>query len=207
MKKIKIIVIAISFLSFISLPASAQKGTLKLDLNYNYSIPVSGFKTDLISNTSPRGFRGGIMYAFSNKLEAGLSFGYQDYYQKYPRSIYALSKTQDVSAVLSNSIQTTPFLLKARYFPLNINTVKPYISVGAGTNLVDFKQYLGEFGSSQTSVQFLAQGGIGIMIPIGRLKTSGINVGAIYDYTPYKKFGYNNLNNVNLQAGIAFQLK
>ena len=32
-------------------------------------------------------------------------------------AIYPLGKTQDISAVLSNSIQTTPVLLTARYFP------------------------------------------------------------------------------------------
>jgi hypothetical protein len=207
MKKIRLIIAAICILTFSTLSANAQKGTLKLGINYNYSLPVSAFKTDLISNASSRGFRGELMYAFTNKLEAGLSFGYQDYYQKYPRSLYALSKTQDISAVLSNSIQTNPFLLKAKYYPFNITSVKPYISVAAGANIIDFKQYFGEFGSSQTNAGFLAQGGLGLMIPIGRLRTSGINVGATYDYAPYKKYGYKDLNSVNLLAGITFQLK
>jgi len=207
MKKIKIMFAAICSLLFVTTSAKAQDGKLKLHLNYNYSIPVGGFNSDLVSNTSPRGFNGSLLYTFNNNWEGGLSIGYQDYYQKYGRSVYALSKTQDVSAVLSNSIQTTSALLTARFSPLNTGSVKPYIAVGAGVNIIDFRQYLGEFGSEQTNVGFLAQGGLGVTIPFGRLKTSGIDVGANYDYSPFNKYGYTDLNNVNAHVGVFFQVK
>ena len=118
MKNIKTVFIAISAFMLLSLAASAQKGTLQLNLNYNYGIPLGAFKSDLVNDNSPRGGRGSIMYSFSDRLSAGLESGYQDYYQKYPRDVYPLSSSQDVSAVLSNSIQTTPFLLKAKYYLL-----------------------------------------------------------------------------------------
>jgi outer membrane protein with beta-barrel domain len=207
MKKIKITIAALcSFLLF-SLAANAQKGSLKLGLNYNYSLPVSGFNTDLVGNGSPRGFAGELMYGFTDKLQGGLSFGFQDYYQKYPRSLYPLGKTQDVSAVISNSIQTSPVILKAKYAPLNTSAVNPYISLGAGVNIVDFKQYLGQFASSETNAGFVAQGGLGVMIPFGKMKTSGINVAANYNYAPYKKYSYSDLNSVNFQAGVYFAIK
>lgn len=207
MKKIKTMFAAVCSLLFITISAKAQDGKLKLHLNYNYSIPVGNFKSDLVSNTSPRGFNGSLLYTFNNKWEGGLSVGYQDYYQKYGRTVYALSKTQDVSAVLSNSIQTTPVLLTARFFPLNSTLVKPYISAGAGVSIIDFLQYLGEFGSEQTSGGFLAQGGLGVAIPFGRLKTSGVEIGANYDYSPYNKYNYNDLNTVNAHAGVFFQIR
>ena len=153
-------------------------GKLKLHLNYNYSIPTGGFNTDLVSNSSPRGFTGRLLYTFNNKWAGGISLGYQDYYQKYGRTIYSLSKTQDVSAVLSNSIQMTPVMLNVRFTPFKNTSITPYISAGAGVNIVDFRQYLGEFGSEQTSGAFIAQGGLGITIPFGKLKTAGIDVGA-----------------------------
>ena len=207
MKKIKIIFAAVCSLLLITNSVKAQEGKLKLHLNYNYSIPVGAFNSDLVSNTSPRGFNGSLLYTFNNKWQGGLSVGYQDYYQKYGRTVYALGKTQDVSAVLSNSIQTTPVLLTARFSPLKTSLVKPYISAGAGVNIIDFRQYLGEFGSEQTNAGFIAQGGVGVTIPFGRLKTSGIDVGANYDYSPYNKFGYNDLNTLDAHAGVFFQIK
>lgn len=209
MKKIKIMIAAVCLLFAFSFTATAQKGILKLNLNYNYSIPLSGFKSDLISNASAQGFNGELMYQFNNKLSGGLLFGYQDYYQKYPRAIYSLSKTQDISAVLSNSIHSTPVLLKAKYSFLHKtgSFINPYVSLGAGINMIDFKQYFGEFASSETNVGFLAQGGLGVMIPFGKLNSSGINLGADYDYSPYKKFGYSDLNTVNFHAGVFFAVR
>lgn len=200
-------VAAFGILICLSQSATAQMGTLNFDLNYNYSMPVSGFKSDLINNNSPRGFMAGLMYSFSNKLSGGLEFGYQDYYQQYPRALYPLSKTQEVSAVLTNSIQTTPVLLSAMYFPLNESFIKPYVSLGAGANFIDFKQYLGEFGSGQTNVGFRAQDELGVLIPFSKFSSSGFNVGANYDYVPYNMNGYKDLNSVNLHAGITLELR
>lgn len=191
----------------ISHSALAQKGTLKLDINYNYSLPAGSFKSDLVSNNSPRGFMGGFFYSFSDKLSAGLAFGYQDFYQKYPRAVYSINKTQNISAVLSNSIQQTPLLIKAKYFPLASPYLKPYISLGAGANVIQFDQYLGEFNSGQTSVGFRAQGALGLMIPFSRSSSSGLNLGANYDYAPYNKLGYSDLNSISFQAGAIFNLR
>jgi len=206
MKNMKILCVAISAFMFSSLSAFAQKGTLQMNLNYNYGIPLGAFKSDAVKDNSPRGGRGSIMYSFSDRLSGGFESGYQDYYQKYPRNMYQLSGSQEVSAVLTNSIQTTPLLLKAKYFPLPASSVKPYISVGAGANMISFKQYLGEFGSSTTNVGFLAQGGIGITLPFSKYGSSGINLGAAYEYAPYRKNGYYNLNTMNLHAGVVFPI-
>ena len=206
MKKIKIIIAVLSAIC-LSHPAMAQQGTLKLDLNYNYSLPEGGFKSGLVNDNSSRGFMGALMYSFSDKLSAGLAFGYQDYYQKYPRAVYSTSKTQDISAVLTNSIQQTPLLLKAKYFPLTASYLKPYISLGAGANVIQFDQYLGEFGGGQTNVGFRTQGGLGLLIPFSKFSSSGVNLGANYDYAPYNKFGYSNLNSLNIQAGVTINMR
>lgn len=207
MKTFKIILAAFGMICM-SQSVSAQKNTFSLDLNYNYSMPLGGFKSDIISNNSPRGFMGGLMYSFSDKLSVGLGFGFQDYYQKYPRALYPLGKSQEVSAVLINSVQTTPMLLQAKYCPLSATYLKPYISLGAGANFVYFNQYLGEFESSgATNVEFRAQGGLGLMIPFKKYSFSGINLAANYDYSPYVANGYHDLNNVNFQAGVTINLK
>ena len=185
----------------------AQKNPLTLELNYNYSMPLSGFKSDLVSNSSPRGFRGSIMYPFNNKIAAGVQFGFQDYYQKYARGTYHSGPSQDISAVISNSIQTTPIIVKAKYYPLTESYVKPYISAGAGGNLVNFKQYFGEFGSTQTNFGFLAEAGVGVMVPFKKMSTSGFFIGGTYDYAPYNKNGYKDLNSINFQAGVNFEIR
>lgn len=195
-------IIAVMVFSF---AAQAQRGQLKLGLNYNYSTPLSGFKNDLISNSSPRGATGEVMYSFNNKWAVGVLSGYQDYYQKYARQVYNLDKNQQVSAVLSNSISTIPILAKVRLTPAT-GFVQPYVSLGAGVDLINYDQYLGQFGNSTSSASFMAQGDAGVMIPFGRLSASGVQIGAGYNYVPYKKNGYTDLNSFDVHVGVHFPI-
>ena len=207
MKNIKKIIAVILLLMCFYLPATAQNKPLNLELNYNYSMPAGHFKSDLVSNSSARGFTGSLLYPLSDNWSVGLALGFQDYYQKYPRTIYQLNKTQEISAVLTNSIQTTPVMIKAKYFPTLQSILKPYISLAAGGNIVDYKKYYGEFGDSQSNFGFRAEGGIGLLIPFKKTGTSGINIGANYDYSPYHKHNLTDLNTINIQAGIQFHLR
>ena len=209
MKKVNSIIFSTVILSAFALHANAQKGEWKLNLNYNYSLPLGSFKNDIISKSAPRGFSGEFMYGINSKFDIGIYGGYQDYYQKYARAVYQTDNHEVTSAVLSNSIQTMPILLKAGFSPLEEThaPIKPYVAIGAGYSIVNFNQYLGEFGGPSTNGGFTAQGSAGIKIPFGRFSKSGINIGADYNYISYNKYGYNNLNNVSLHAGVFFPLR
>ncbi len=189
--------------------AHAQKGELKFDLNYNYSLPLGSFKNDIINKNSPAGVKGSLQYYITNKWAVGLGSGFQYFEQKYPRALYSFSKTQTVSAVLTNEIDATPVIAKATFKPLaDKGFVQPYITVGAGASIVNYNQYLGEFtNSSRNSASFTAQGGAGVIIPFGKLSESGFQIGADYSYIPYNNFGYKNLNTLNLHAGIFIPLR
>lgn len=189
--------------------ANAQQGMWKLDLNYNYSLPLGSFKNDIINKGSALGATGSVQYFINNKLAVGLGAGYQNFSQKYPRALYALSKTQTVSAVRSEQVEMTPVIVKATFMPLaDKGMIHPYITAGAGAAFVMYGQYLGEFTSVQkTSTSFTAQAGAGVMVPFGKLSESGFRLGADYSFTPYKQFGYNNLNTVNFHAGVYFPLR
>jgi hypothetical protein len=209
MKKVISAIFSVIILSAFALHANAQKREWKLDLNYNYGFPLGSFKNDIISNASPRGFSGSFMYGISRKFDLGLYAGYQDYYQKYPRAVYQTDNHEVTSGVLSNSIQSMPILLKAGFSPLGEThaPVKPYITVGAGYTIINFTQYLGEFGGTTTNGGFSAMGSAGVKIPFGKYSSSGVNIGADYNYVSYNKYGYNNLNNVSVHAGVFFPLR
>jgi len=209
MKKLISAIFSVIILSAFAFHANAQKGEWKLSLNYNYSMPLGSFKSDIIDKSSPLGFSGSFMYGLSDKFSLGIYGGYQDYYQKFPRAVYQTDNHEVTSAVLSNSVQTMPILLKAGFSPLAAThaPVRPYVALGAGVSIIDFTQYLGEFGGTNSSAGFTAQGSAGIKIPFGKFSKSGVNIGADYNYISYSKFGYNNLNNVSLHAGVYFPLR
>lgn len=187
----------------------AQAGTMKLNLYYNYGIPTGTFKSDVISNGSPRGGGGDILYNINRVWSVGMSAAFQDYYQKYPRAVYNTGKNEQISAVLTNSIQTTPILAKVMFNPLGRKRgwIQPYLSAGAGVSLVSDKQYLGQFESSDASTVFTGQIGAGVQIPFGKFNNSGVMLGANYNYVPYNQNELSNLNTVDLRLGVYLPLR
>jgi len=210
MKKRFVICIAMFAASVISISVSAQN-RLKMELSYNVSTPLGSFKNDYISKTSFRGGTGEISYTINPKFSVGLQSGYQNYYQKYDRQLYKLEANQTVSAVLTNSMDVIPLLLRGTFNPLGANAsavVQPYVSAGAGVNLINYGQYLGEFGGTQSSSAFAAQAGAGILIPFGgKLNQTNFKLGATYNYSNYKHNEISKLNSVGINAGVVFRLK
>ena len=189
--------------------AQAQRGELKLNLHYSYSMPLGDFKTEVISDGSARGMTGDLLFGVSNKVSVGLGLGFQDYYQKYSRTTYKTGDNEVTSAVLSNSVQIIPALLKAEVYPMGGKRapVQPYLSIGAGMGITSFTQYLGEFGNTDNTAGLMLQGGAGVAIPFSSSGRAGLRLGANYNMVNYNKNGFGNLNSVNVQAGLYFPVQ
>lgn len=206
MKKIKYIVMGLLLLSC-STVMFAQENGLTLKLNYAAAIPVGSFKTDAVNNTSFRGFGAELMYHIDRSIAVGLETGSQDFYQKYPRQLYKAGDGSDISAVLTNSIQTVPIMLKGQYHFLAGAAIQPYVALAAGGNIIRFNQYAGEYTSdAKTKFGFAARPEAGVYIPFGKYSRAGLSVGAGYNFMPFNYNGYSNLNNIALRAGVSFPL-
>lgn len=210
MKKNVVIFMTCMAVCMISLSASAQEN-VKMELNYNVSVPMGSFKNDFINKTSFSGGSGEISYTINPKFSVGLYSGYQSYYQKYDRQVYKLEGNQTVSAVVTNTMDIVPVMLRGTFFPLAASAtakIQPYVSAGAGISLVNYGQYLGEFGGSQSSGSFAGQAGAGLKIPFGnKYNQTAFKLGATYNYTNYKRNEINSLNTLGIHAGIVFALK
>lgn len=207
MKRIGIMAMVLCVLAAGS--AAAQKGEVKMNLQYSYALPMGSFKNDIVTNGSPRGVAGDILYNVSNKFSVGLGLGYQDFYEKYPRALYNTGDKEVTSAVLSNSVQVIPVLAKAEFYPLGDKrgAIQPYIAAGAGLGITSFTQYLGEFGGVDNSAGLMLQGGAGLAIPFGKFSKAGARLGANYNMVNYNANGFSNFNNISFQAGVYFPLK
>jgi len=124
-------------------PALHAQNQLLVNLGYNVNVPTGSFR-DFINHPGYKGFNLGLAYPVNDQLSLGLNFGYNDFYQKYPRQVYNNGKGSDISAVLSNSIQQLPLLVTANYALIKEGIVRPYVGAGAGLNFISFDQYLGE---------------------------------------------------------------
>jgi hypothetical protein len=190
--------------------AQSGEGKLKMKLNYNIGLPLGSFKSDFISNSSFNGGNGEIGYWFNPSIGLGLNVGYQNYYQKYGRQTYKVDNGETISAVLSNTIESIPVLINGTFAPLAKTAAKiqPYVSVGAGVDMVNYRQYYGEFSSGNSSTSFAAQAGAGFMVPLGtKLNKASLQVGGTFNYVSYKENGLSNLNNAGVNAGVIFPIK
>ncbi|MBS1748759.1 MAG: outer membrane beta-barrel protein [Bacteroidetes bacterium] len=207
MKKIKLILFATALCVAIGSTASAQQGRTMININYSVNSPSGSFKSDVISKTSLRGWNLSVLYGLSNNFSIGAQAGFNDFSEKFPRAVYN-TKSGAISAVLSNSVQTIPIQVKAKYNFFPVAPVQPYVAAGIGGNIATYNQFLGEFSNSGTTkFGFAATPEAGIIIPFGKNSASGITIGAIYNYMPYSYQGVKNLNNWGVFAGIKFPLK
>ncbi len=204
MKKIKYIAMALGLV--ISMGAIAQENGLTLKLNYSVAAPVGGYK-ELISNTSFKGFGAALMYHINPKFSAGIETGSQSFYQKYPRQLYKTADGGDLSAVVSNAVQTAPILLKGQYNLLPGKMIQPFVALGVGGNIITYNQYAGEFtNDAKTKFGFAARPEAGVFVPFRKGTGAGLSLSAGYNYMPFNYNGLSNLDNITARAGISFPL-
>jgi hypothetical protein len=183
----------------------AQTG-LKLSLNYNVSTPLGTDFKNYINSTSTRGGQGSVMYGFNNGLRAGLQVSVSNYYQKFGRQVYDYGNGTKVSAVLSNTLQTIPILAKGEYSFLKSGAVRPFAGLGAGINLINFEQYVGEFNYTKNYTAAAFSGDAGVLISPLPNKDVALRLSTSYLLQPFNKEGIKNLNAWNVQAGIVLPL-
>jgi len=201
MKTIKIFLVFAICAFFIS-SAKAQSGVTKVEVGYSASFPTSSFK-DFIGDASYRGVDLRIMHGINDKLSVGFGTGFQDFYQKYPRQVYKLSDGSDISAVVSNSVQTVPLLARVQYNFVPGNRVQPFVGAGVGGNMVLYRQYLGEFGDSKNKFAFQAQPTAGIYFPFREAGSTGLTLSGYYNIIPFRYNGSTNLNSFGVSLGIS----
>jgi hypothetical protein len=178
---------------------------VQMKIGYNIGMPVGSFKSFMDKN-SFRGYYGEVSYLLNDQWKIGLGVQNNDYYEKFPRAIYE-TKDGTISAVVSNSIQTTPLLIKGSYELTKQSLVRPYVGLGAGFNLITYSHYLGEFAENKSAFKPAVAAEAGVNIPFNKnSRASGINAGAHYNYLPFKYNGLNNLNNWGLHLGLFFPL-
>lgn len=189
-----------------SVAAVAQEGKATFNLNYSVNSPLGDFKNNVTGKTSFRGWNANILYGINNKISVGAQAGFNQFRERFPRQVYN-TKDGDISAVLTNSVHVIPVQAKIRYNLAPGALIQPYVGAGVGGNIVTFNQYLGEFGSGKSGFNFSASPEAGMLIPFTKSGTSGVTIGAAYNYMPFTYGNIKSLNNWGLYAGITFPLE
>jgi len=204
MKAIKILITGLSIILF-QHSLFGQQGAWKFNAGYSVAIPAGNLK-NLVEETSLRGWSASVMYSVTKEAYVGIASGFQDFYQKYPREILH-GEGSDVSAVVSNSIQVIPIMLKGKYNFSQEGRVQPFAAMAAGGNFIQYNKYYGQFVDSRSKFGFAAQPEIGVHIPIGKMRRIGLEVSAAYSIMPFKYNDADGLNHLAVKAGVGIPLQ
>ena len=113
-----------------------------------------------------------------------------------------------LSAVVSNSLQTTTLMAKGLYLPSPGKRLQPFINAGVGVNMAQVNQVLGAFDNiNDVNFGFAAQAGGGLQYGLGEKQRTHITAGVNYNYLPFNKHNISNLNNLSFGVGLRFTLK
>lgn len=199
----------ILFASFtlLSLTAMGQEGELRMTISWNAAMPMGDLKNELTNNTTLRAADVSVLYGVSDRISVGLTGGWADFYEKFPRDVYQSGDGSDISAVLTNSVQLIPILATVRYNFRPEARLRPYASAGVGGNITMYKQYIGEYPSSGNKLGFAARPEVGIYFPFKPGGETGLNLGVNYTYTSYNDYGLKSLNFVGVKLGIGFPMR
>ncbi len=197
--------LALAGLLLIWLGASSQQRTLKLDVNYKSAMPLGNFR-NLTDKPSFNGWEAAIMYGVSNQASVGVQVGFQDFYQKFGRQVLHTAGS-DLSAVITNSVQVMPLLLKGSYKFAQTGMVQPFASLAVGGNLVQYSKYYGQFSDTRSRFGFMAQPEIGLYVPVGKARRAGVHIAAAYNYAPFTYNDADGLHHASLKAGVSIPLR
>src|SRR5215203_3556825 len=204
MKTIKI-TITVLFIILFQNSLFSQQGAWKFNGVYSVGIPTGNLK-NLTNEASWRGWSVSFMYGVTDKASLGIATGFQDFYQKYPREVLH-GEGSDLSAVVSNSIQVVPIMLKGKYNFSHEGFLQPFAALAAGGNFIKYQTYYGQFVDSRSKFGFAAQPEIGIYVPISKMRKIGLELAGAYNIMPFKYNDADGLNHLALKAGINIPLQ
>ncbi|MET0638074.1 MAG: outer membrane beta-barrel protein [Chitinophagaceae bacterium] len=172
---------------------SAGAQGLEVNANYNVSRPIGREFRHFVSKTTFGSFQAAVMYAFADKIKAGIQVSYADYHH-------------DRHDGNKNKVKTTPLLVKGEYVILDKTFIRPFVGLGAGINFVNFKQERGTFRDHDNFTKAAFQGEIGALVPFSKSSRGGVRVSASYALNTFKERDIKHLNSFNVAAGVVIPI-
>ncbi len=175
--------------------ANAQPIEQYYTLGWNIGLPLASF-SDYISTVSVNGGAVQGHFFVTDKLAAGVSFGWNTYYQELDRATYSPLPGVAITAVQLRYVNAMPLKASVNYFFSRKKTLEPYVGLGVGG--VYMTEHAGiqdrDFWDTQWGFQVSPE--LGAFIRLGN--NFALNVAAMYNLST-NSFTFGNLEVTNVQ--------
>jgi hypothetical protein len=200
MKKIIFIVAIILATSF----AKAQEGKY-FYVTLDVSKPMSN--TGWVDDVSARGARLGYRTFITERISAGLDFGWNSFDEYKPKETFE-TESGAVTTDYFNYIYSYSLALSGQYnFTIGDGEkFFPYAGIGLGASNQEYVKYYNFYSEVDKSWGFLARPEAGIMVKLGQRRSIGALAAIHYDYSTnrMKNFDYKGFSALGFQIGIVF---
>ncbi len=166
------------------------------NVNYNLSWGVGDFK-EFISKTSYRGFSLDARWFVSDRIAIGTMFGWNGFYEKYPRRTYEFDGGA-LTGVVQSTYYNFTMSINAYYYPFPEAMIKPYIGVNVGPEYQTLDIQIGRVYSEHETWQFLVAPELGTFIQFGENSDVGANLAIRYNYINYTN------TNLGFNSGLTY---
>jgi len=205
MKKVNFLYISFVFIliytsAFSQSNSQVLAGDKIFSVNYSLGIP-NGSLHNFISNKMINGFNADVRSFITDKFAAGLSIGWNNFKEQYPRETYP-NGNGSYSSVRTKYLSTAPVMLTGFYHFTTNKKINPYATAGAGIHLVTYNKWDGAFGDSKSSVKFGARLGAGVLVPF--TDTFGLNLTARYNYAAFSYNEVKDIQYLDVSLGLYF---
>lgn len=181
--------------------------TYRVSLTGGLSMPMSTFQT-YMSQSTLRNYQLSMEFVFpTNHLSLGISAGSTFFKHRLPREVLVFDDGA-ISAVQTRTFSAYPVMLTGSYHLAKVNApVRPYVQVGAGVVFANLINYYGSLPTGDDGFKAAAQIGAGVRILPKKEGKLGIEVGAHYQYLPFRweSEGISDASTLNLRAGIFYR--
>ncbi len=117
------------------------------------AIPMGAFSSNYIDKTTIQNYSIALDWIFQKPISIGVEVGKTFYSQKVPRTIYS-TNGQDISAVQTRTIGLMPIQGVVSYYFAGTNaSIRPYVQLAAGADLLDYTLYYGNLANQQQAVK------------------------------------------------------
>ncbi len=118
------------------------------------AIPMGAFSSGYIDKTTIQNYSIALDWILQKPVSIGLEFGKTFFSQKLPRAMYELDG-QEVSAVQTRTIGLMPIQGVVSYYFAGTNaSIRPYVQLAAGADLLDYTLYYGSLANQQQALKF-----------------------------------------------------
>jgi len=184
--------------------AAGYSPTSLYTISWAVSLPIGDF-SNFINKLSFGGGSFAGRYFVKKGLALGFEFGWNNYYQEYPRETYYGSDGLAITGIHYMYAFIIPWEAGAYYYFIPSGIADPYVGLSLGGDYMEEHILIQEYDIYKTQWGFIMSPEAGVLFKFGRYSHWGANISAKYWFNT-NSFSFTGNKTYDLMQGLNFNI-